>query len=139
MKLQKLSSNLKKTRHANWSNIRLRIENDLLPSLISPGSSFSLDVDPPQAYFHYLLFRLLHFCSAFLPWWVFCRAALCWKLLTSSRNFLFPLTHLHIHTCWHAHMQSCCCLCYKAINQCAGLRVKWSALAKSLTERARLN
>lgn len=31
--------------------------------------------------------------SFFLPWWVFCRSALCRSLLTSSRNFLFPLTH----------------------------------------------
>lgn len=58
------------------------------------------------SFFHYLIVRLQCSCSAFLPWWVFCRSALCRRLLTSSRNFLFPLTHplqSHSHSQMHSH------------------------------------
>ena len=84
-------------------------------------------------YFHYNIFRLLRSCSAFLPWWVFCIVALCWRLLTSSRNFLFPLTHPHIHTHTHTHShayaQSCCyCCCYMLIKKKRVRACMWNAL-----------
>lgn len=86
-----------------WLHVNVGwVLNQLSPS-VSPDSSvssFSM-----FSSFHYLIVRLQRSCSAFLPWWVFCRAALCRRLLTSSRNFLFPLTHPHsrIHTHWSAH------------------------------------
>lgn len=94
-------------------NIILRLDKyyiQFLPS-VSTGSSVSVSflafTSLPS--FHFLIVRLQCSCSAFLPWWVFCSSAPCRRLLTSSRNFLFPLTHPSIVTLTHKAAAVFCC------------------------------
>lgn len=92
-------------------NVTVSTYLQFLPLFLSSFSVFT-----SLSSFHYLIVRLQCSRSGFLPWWVFCRVALCWRLLTSSPQLPFSSdapSHIHIHThrCTHfyMHTQKCCC------------------------------